>query len=266
MQLPHPGILVLVLGCTAIDILAAVAVRHERTWPSDCLSWGLVLSQNGLLWLWAALGSARFFARFTVPGVVLLVFTAIRGSDSSGDRQFEIVLLFGGAAVVLLTVLIPLRFVGRWLVWRPEDGLPRAERVQFSLWSLMETTTGVAVLAALSKLVLAPSHMPLGNLTFIVILSPALAAILLLMTWILMRNRLNTRLVRVVVVISVAMAVLTSAFTSDGGGRGNRTIQVVLTYAALLAGCLIVCRLCGYRIVRTERRRTDCAMSPIACD
>jgi hypothetical protein len=253
---------VLVLGCAAIDILAAVAVRHDRAWSSDCLLWGLMLSQNGLLWLWAALGSTRFAARFIIPGVVLLIFTAIRG-ESHGD-QVELILLFGTHAVVLLTILVPMRIAGRWVVSWPEDGLPRAERVQFSLWNMMETTTGVAVLAALSKLVLAPSHMPQGESTFIVLLSLALAAILLLTMWILLRQQLNSPLVRMVVVISVTMAVLTSVLTSGDGARGDKTIQVVLTYAALVAGCLIVCRLCGYRLVRAELRQNDRPIQPIA--
>ncbi len=160
-------------------------------------------------------------------------------------------------AVILLAVLMPMRIAGRWLVWRPQNGQPRREKAQFSLLSMMEMTAGVGVLAALSKLALAPSDMPRRELTLFLLLSPALSSIVLLMSWALLRNRFRWLLFCAAVVASAATAVLTNAIVGDSR---NDTTDIILTHAALLIGYLVVCRLCGYRLVRAEQRRTDHAM------
>jgi hypothetical protein len=255
MRWPHPGIIVLVCGGAAIDVAAAFHYDHSRA--NVYLLLGLMMSQNGLLWFWAALGTARFVVRFTLPGIVLLAFTAVLGWDGAGDREVGIVVLFGATAVILLAVLMPMRIAGRWLVWRPQNGLPRREKAQFSLLSMMEMTAGVGVLAALSKLALAPSDMPRRELTLFLLLSPALSSIVLLMSWALLRNRFRWLLFCAAVVASAATAFLTNAIVGDSR---NDTTDIILTHAALLLGYLVVCRLCGYRLVRAEQRRTDHAM------
>ena len=72
----HPKIIALVVASAVVDFVATTVANHDEISLvlANAVVWGLVLSQNGVIWTWAALGNVHLALRITLSALTLFAF------------------------------------------------------------------------------------------------------------------------------------------------------------------------------------------------
>jgi hypothetical protein len=153
MSRPHPLTIVLATFLVAFDTVAFRACLADgQSRPAYFVLEYLLFSQTGLLWIWASVGKTRASIRISTSMVATVAIVGITplGPD---QRWFVSAVLFamGGGIVGMLGLA---RFFGWRLVLTDETAsLVEQKPLQFSLRSVMECVTGLAILLTLCRVV-----------------------------------------------------------------------------------------------------------------
>jgi hypothetical protein len=255
----HPKIIALVAASAVVDVVATTIANHDEISSdlANAVVWGLLLSQNGVIWTWAALGNVYLALRVTLSALTLFAFLGMPRESISYFTSRETlvyVLLLVVMAAAILAVWIPVRLCGVRTLHKGER--LQTHPLQFSLRNVMLATMLVAAVAAICKAwwTWAPLSVYIEHAKTYASLALPLAAVSPLMSWTILRVRFSaTLLLLVCPAIYAAVLIETAIIGLDDSGL----VHVVLIYAACSFVWLFAVRLCGYRIVLCRRPDQD---------
>jgi hypothetical protein len=249
------GLAMLTVIADAIAYRAWLADEHARL--NQLAIESLLCSQNGLLWIWAWMGTTRASVRLSVAMIGTLSLVAILSFPRAEGAWFtltEFVVMAGGISLLM----------GAWRVSEGRLGLATEAAVvssrpslQFSLRSALEVVTGFAVVLTLTRIIYSPVRDPYyfaRAWSWFAILGLSFAIVTTLAFWAVFGR--GPAIVRCIV-LALTACLLTGGL---GGPKGwievfgalvdAKPAREIPLQAALVVFSLFVFRLCGYRLMR----------------
>lgn len=154
MSRPHPLIIVLATLTFIFDTIAFRACQaNVQSRPAYFVLGYLLFSQTGLLWIWASVGTTRASIRISTSMIGTVAIVGITPLGPGDQRWFISAVLFAMAAGIVVILGLPRLFGWRLVLKAETASLVDQKPLQFSLRSVMECVTGLAILLTLSRLV-----------------------------------------------------------------------------------------------------------------
>ncbi len=259
-----PPLVILLIGAIAtVDVVAIQIVR--RSWTEtprhaagETLLQILLVSQAGLLGVWAGLGSTRALIRFPVAlvGLILAVGGGILAAPPGpADRWFTTLVGCCGMALTVALALLATRLFGLRLARAAEQacaGVELGRRFQFSILEALIATAEVAIFAAVLKFAYqAAEAQQSGRILELILQGAVLGLFVLLAVWIAFGRRGKR----------TASCCRRPAVGSRLGNLARAVRRLILYLWAVIllmstiTGPLAVFRVCGHRFERTKRGR-----------
>jgi hypothetical protein len=263
MRKPHALMVVLATLTVVSDIIAYrvwLADMHARL--SQLVIESLLCSQIGLLWIWAWMGATRASIRFSAAmiGTISVVgILSLPRSNAVWFFQTELLAMVGGISLLVGA----LRLSEGRLALANEEVIGGSRRsLQFSLRSLMEFSTGFAIVLALTRII----YSPIGDWyyyfarawSWIAMLGLSFAIVTALAVWVVFS--------RVPAVVGCTVLLFAACLLTEmlGGRKGwievfganvdAKPAREIPLQAALVVASLSIFRIRGYRVVRLKSR------------
>ena len=212
---------------------------------------GVILAIVAALAIWLALGTWTLMWRAILAIVgasgVALVFCA-----TSGELEAEWLGLVWVVVVTITAMFVFVRWFGFRLIDTTNGGRIRSDEMQFSLKQLMALTAGVAVIAAVARM-LAPLVATMNVLIFGFVIASCLGTLALVAVWATLR--LDPTRVKLSILAIVAMATAGLVYygmETTNADPGLVWGSVVIVYTIALAGLLLLARSHGFRLGRNS--------------
>jgi hypothetical protein len=241
--------------------IALTWADRDATWPSaaEIGQSAFVFADAGLLGIWGAFGTSRWFWRIPVilVGLVCLIASVIY--DATGQLpqgiamplsiMIEAALVMSSPAWIILIVLMVLRCGRRRLHVTNSISSPAvAEGLQFTILHLFIATTAIAVALGLAPLV----QKLAGTLMLLAVIGPCVVLVELAILWATLGiGRPWPRLVVVLPSAFVVGAVPPFYLSQLSQDWSTFVAWSAITglQATITAGSLLVVRSCGWRLV-----------------
>jgi hypothetical protein len=259
------GLAMLTVIADVIAYRAWLADEHARL--NQLALESLLCSQNGLLWIWAWMGTTRASVRLSVAMIGTLSIVGIlslpRG-EGAWLTLTEFVVMAGGISLLM----------GAWRFSEGRLGLTTETAVdssrpslQFSLRSAMEVVTGFAIALTLTRIIYSPLRDPYyfaRAWSWFAILGLSFAIVSTLAFWAVFGR--GPTVVRCIV-LAMTASLLTGVL---GGPKGwieifgalvdAKPAREIPLQATLVAIALFVFRFRGYRMVRLRGAPDRCSV------
>lgn len=249
-----------VMGAPVLSLLFTASIWSDLFF---IMFQGLVVAQGTLVGAWGALGKSTLRARLCVVLAAIAYLSILVGLHSGADLA-GIVFAIPFPGVPLIGSILTLAKIRRWQrlsVTRSDSTSTQCEGLQFSLWHLFALTGGIAVALSVGRAIRNVSHGDWMAIILLLVIGTCAVAVQLAVLWATLSA--GRPALRLLVVLPFVLGVGLIPFfyfpALFGWGFWEFTAWPAMFVWQLVAAAasLLVVRSNGWRIVRSDRERTN---------